>query len=151
MGEWPAYHWNCTLSPSLSWLLCWALSTIPEDFCQTGRSYIIQLRTREWPRCQWNCSLPWTLSPLMLPQAYTIPDVPGLQLLGPAPNPSRLPPLKHRPHQPQSMSDPPVLWPASSHLSTSTTGDQVDTNWKRSKSITICKWCDSMYKQPKKF
>lgn len=35
--------------------------------------------------------------------------VPGLLLLGPALNPSGLQPLRHRPQQPQTMSDPPGL------------------------------------------
>ena len=32
-----------------------------------------------------------------------------------------------------------------------TKGNQVDTNWKRSQSIMICRQYDSIHKQPQKF
>lgn len=50
-----------------------------------------------------------------------------LKLLCPAPNPRGLLSLKYRPHQPQPVGDPPVLWPAPSHLSTSTAAEPCST------------------------
>lgn len=55
-------------------------------------------------------------SPKHMPSMFAL----ALLLLGPTSNPSGLPPLRHRPPQPQPGREPPILWLTASHLSTST-------------------------------
>lgn len=67
-------------------------------------------RTTEWPTCQWNCTFPWNLIPqILVPVRLCFP------LLGPFPNTSSLPPLRHRP-QPQAIISEWPSSPVSSHL-----------------------------------
>lgn len=60
------------------------------------------------------CTL-WSF-PKHMPSIFAL----ALLFLGPTSNPSGLPPLMHRPHQPQPVSDPPIQWLTTSHLSIST-------------------------------
>lgn len=89
-----------------------------EDFYQAGH-----ISQKGWgPADQRNCT-PFLGSFSFNPSPS--PGHPSLSLamlLSPTPNSSVLPlPLKHRLHWPQHVSDPPVLWPDPSYLTTSIT------------------------------